>query len=237
MAPFGTVRAIALDLDQTLIDFAASRAAGLDAVLARIASARHHVDRRDFLERHRQLTAAEDTAYLRRGAWAPTAGRFASLCLEFGLPSDGFAEELASLYAETRYANLRQFPEAAAALKRLKARHPLFLVTNGPSASQHREVEVTGVAPYFQRIFVCEDFGLRKPDPRIFDMIREEAGVPPEAMLIVGDFFEADIEVPRELGWRTVWVVRDDGDRARADPARADAVVKSVADVPRLIGL
>lgn len=229
------VKAAAFDLDQTLIDFAGSRRAGLEAMLGRIAAAGLTVDRGAFLGRHKELTALEDESYLRSGTWSPTEARFRTLCEEFGFPADGFAGELTQVYTEARYANLRKYPETEGVLKALRGRLPLFLVTNGLSAHQHREIEVTGVAPFFDRLFVCDDFGLRKPDPKIFEMIRGAAGVQPPEMLMVGDFWEADIEVPRRLGWRTVWVVRDDGLRAAADRSKADAVVRSVAEVPGLL--
>ena len=224
-------------MDQTIIDFAGSRAVGLDAALAKIAQAGYRVDRREFLARHKALTQAEDQEYVRTGAWTPLPKRYRALCREFGLPHDGFAEELASHYSETRYANLHAYPETDAALTALRGKFPLFLVTNGPSPPQHREIEVTGVARYFAKTFVCEDLGLRKPDPRMFEAVRAAAGVEPHEMMMVGDFWEADIERPRAMGWKTVWVVRDDAARAAADPSKADAVVRSVAELPGLLGM
>ena len=235
MDPFSRVRAIALDMDQTIIDFAGSRQAALDAVLRKVNAAGHSVDRTQFLARHRELTDAEDDAYIKTGAWRPTVERFATLCREFGMPSDGYAHEITEFYGETRYGHLHPYPETNAALTALKARFPLFLITNGPSAPQHREIDVTGVAPYFVKTFVCEDHHLRKPDPRIFELGRAAAGVPNESMLMVGDFWEADIETPRKLGWSTVWVVRDEARRKAADPTRADAIVRSVGDLPALL--
>jgi 2-haloacid dehalogenase len=235
MSPFGSVRAVALDLDNTVIDFSASRKVGLEAVLARIDKDGYKVDRAKFLKRHQELAKAEDALYLTRGVWMQVGERFATLAREYGLPSDGFAAGLADLYTQARLANLRMYPESKVALEALKERFPLYLVTNGPPASQHREIEVTGVSPYFRRMFVCEDYALRKPDPRIFEKIRAEAGVAPEEMMIAGDFFEADIEMPRKLGWRTAWVVRDNKERAAADRSRADAVVRSIGEVPALL--
>ena len=236
VSPFAGVRAIAFDLDQTLIDFAASRVAGLLATLARLEGDGHRVPRDAFLKRHAELASQEDDRYLAAGTWRPTEERFRILCEEFSLPADGYAGELARVYVEARYANLRQFPESASVLGRLKGRFPLFLVTNGPSDHQHREIEVTGVAPYFNRIFVCDDFGLRKPDPRVFEMIRSEAGVASREMLIVGDNPEADIDEPRRLGWRTAWIVRDPIARSRAPTKRADVIIGSIAEVPALLG-
>ena len=236
MGRFDKVRAIALDMDQTIIDFSGSRAAALDAVVARANAEGYRVDRTAFLSRHKQLTDEEDWTYVKTGAWRPSVERFRILCKEFGMPYDGYAEAVTEFYNESRFAALKQYPETPEALTWLKGRYPLFLVTNGPPAPQNREIQVTNVAPYFQRTFVCEEHGLRKPDPRMFELVRAAAGVAPSEMMMVGDFWEADIDTPRKLGWSTVWVVREDDRRARADASKADAVVRSVGELPALLG-
>lgn len=235
MNPFAGVRAIALDMDNTIIDFAGSRKAALEAVLDKMKAAGYGVDRKAFLARHRELTDLEDKLYIETGKWRPTVERFATLCREFNMPSDGYAHEITEFYGEARYGHLHQYPETNAALTALKARFPLFLVTNGPAAPQHREISVTAVAPYFVKTFVCEDHGMRKPEPEMFELVRKAAGVPDKAMMMVGDFWEADIETPRKLGWATAWVIRDDARRKAADPGRADAVIRSVGELPGLL--
>jgi 2-haloacid dehalogenase len=224
-------------MDQTLIDFQSSRDAGLEAVLARIQAAGHDIPRQQFLASHEAHASHEDTEYLRLGSWRPTQERFRDLCIEYSIPHDGFAQELTETYVKVRFATIRQYPETRAVLELLRPLYPLYLITNGPSKNQHREIEATGVAPYFRQVLICDDYGLRKPDPRVFDMLRKAAGVPGEQILVVGDNVVADIEVPRKLGWTTAWVIRDDARRAEADPGRADAVVRSVAEVPGLLGL
>jgi len=236
MALFEGVKAIAFDLDQTLIDFAASRRAGLEALLAEIKRAGFTVDRSAFLARHRELNFRDDDVYIKTGIWRPSETRLRTLAEEFSLPADGFLKRMEEAYVETRYANLHPYPESEGVLRALSVHYPLFLVTNGPAAPQHREIVVTGLSKYFRRLFVCDDYGLRKPDPRMFEMIRAEAAVEPREMLIAGDWYEADIEVPRRLGWRTAWVVREEDRNARADRSAADAVVRTVAEIPGLLG-
>ncbi len=237
MPDFSRVKAIAFDMDETLIDFGTSRRAGLDAVMARVRAAGFDIPRQQFLDSHDTHARSEESSYLATGSWRPTAERFRDLCVQYDMPHDGFAKALADAYFQARFANLHPYPETRAVLERLRPLYPLFLVTNGPAANQHREMDVTGVAPFFRQTFVCDDYGMRKPDRRIFEMLRSAADVPDENMLIVGDNVVADIEMPRELGWATVWVIRDDGRRAQADPTRADAIVRSVAEVPGLLGL
>jgi putative hydrolase of the HAD superfamily len=224
-------------MDQTLIDYDSSRKAGLDAVMAAMGRAGYDIPRQQFLDSHDAHAHNEESTYLASGKWRPTVERFRDLCIEYDMPHDGFAEALSDAYFKARFSNLHQYPETRAVLEALGPFYPLFLITNGPAKNQHLEIEVSGVAPYFRQLLVCDDYGMRKPDRRLFEMLREAAGVPDEAMLIVGDNAVADIDVPRAMGWATVWVIRDDARRAQADPARADAVVRSVAEVPGLLGL
>src|SRR6266571_8431558 len=62
--PFAGVKAIAFDLDETLIDFRASRRAGLDAMLAFVRGAGYAIDRDAFLSTYAALIAADDAHYL-----------------------------------------------------------------------------------------------------------------------------------------------------------------------------
>jgi FMN phosphatase YigB (HAD superfamily) len=233
----GEVRAVAFDFDQTLVDLASARAAGIDAVLRKIAAAGHTVDGGDFRRRFEALTLKDDAHYLETGYYRPTQPRIEQVCRECGLPSNGFGAALFGVYAEARYGALAPYPETVGALRTLSGRKPLFMITNGSWAGQHRSIEATGLAPFFERVFVCDDYGLRKPQVAMFEMLRQAAGVEPFQILIVGDNPLADIDVPRKLGWRTAWIVRDDAQRAVADRARADAVLRSVGEVPGLLGL
>src|SRR6267378_3385444 len=92
--PFEGLRALVFDMDQTLIDFAASRVAGLGAAYEMLTKRGYGVPRAAFLRRHSELASQEDAAYLAAGTWRPTQERFRILCEEFSLPSDGLAVDL-----------------------------------------------------------------------------------------------------------------------------------------------
>jgi HAD superfamily hydrolase (TIGR01509 family) len=231
------VRAVAFDFDQTLVDLSSARAAGIQAMLGVMAAAGQAVDGDEFRRRFEALTVKDDATYLETGYYRPTQSRIEQICRESGLPANGLGQSLFGVYAKARYGALKPYPETLGALRALSGRRPMFMITNGAAAGQHRGIQASGLAPFFERVFVCDDYGLRKPQVEMFEMLRKAAGVEASQMLIVGDNPVADIDVPRRLGWKTAWVVRDDAQRAGADLTRADVVLRGVGDVPALLGL
>jgi ribonucleotide monophosphatase NagD (HAD superfamily) len=77
---------------------------------------------------------------------------------------------------------------------------------------------------------------LGKPSPEFFTAPLDALGRGPDTALVVGDDLDADIGGGRAVGAATVLVTSGKGDRPRpgAD-AEPDAVVDSVADLPRLL--
>jgi putative hydrolase of the HAD superfamily len=51
--------------------------------------------------------------------------------------------------------------------------------------------------------------GVRKPDPKIFQLGIEALGMSPENIIVVGDSLENDILPARQLGCRTIWIQGD----------------------------
>lgn len=95
------------------------------------------------------------------------------------------------------------FGEVRPALAWLSARFPLVAVSNG-NADIHR----VGIGEYFRAGLSAQDFGVGKPDPRIFHAAAAAAGVPAHAVLHVGDDAELDVLGGLNAGMQTVWVNR-----------------------------
>lgn len=83
----------------------------------------------------------------------------------------------------------------------------------------------------------------RKPDPRIFLVVAQEWGLPPEQIAMVGDAPKYDILGAHRAGMRGILIDRDEGhswqripEELANDPAiEADAVVHSLVEVPSVI--
>src|SRR6185369_11929590 len=86
-----------------------------------------------------------------------------------------------------------------------------------------------GLTPLVDFIIISAEVGVRKPDPRIFQMALDKAGVRPEEAIHVGDLPEEDAEGARRAGVRPVLIDR----KRRITPAVVPSdvrVVTSLAD-------
>jgi putative hydrolase of the HAD superfamily len=95
------------------------------------------------------------------------------------------------------------FDDARPALAWLAQRFPIVAVSNG-NADVHR----IGLGRYFSAGFSAQEFGVGKPDARIFHAAAEAAGVAPQEVLHVGDDARLDVVGALDAGLQTVWVNR-----------------------------
>lgn len=97
------------------------------------------------------------------------------------------------------------FDDAQAALEFLSSRFPMVSLSNG-----NADLERVGIAPYFRAAISAREFGVGKPDPRIFHAAAGAVEVPPEAVLHVGDDATLDALGALNAGMQAVWVNRSD---------------------------
>ena len=95
------------------------------------------------------------------------------------------------------------YGDALDALDVLSRRFPLVAVSNG-NADVHR----IGIGAYFTASISAQQFGVGKPDPRIFHAASLAAGVQPHEVLHVGDDAALDVLAAQACGMQAVWVNR-----------------------------
>ncbi len=101
------------------------------------------------------------------------------------------------------------YADVLPALDFLAARFPLVAVSNG-----NADVARVGLGRYFSSSVSAHEFGIAKPDPRIFHAAAAAAGVAAYAVLHVGDDASLDVLGAGASGMQTVWVNRDRHDWA-----------------------
>jgi putative hydrolase of the HAD superfamily len=252
------IRAVLLDLDDTLVVEEAAALATFAAVAA-FAAERRAIDATalalDGRARARELWRAaptwaycervgissweglwcrfegdaEDLPALRR--WAPAYRREAwrRALGDHGIEDDPLADELAERFAAERRARHETFPDAALALDALAARYSLALVTNGASCLQREKLAASGLADRFDAVVAGGDVGIGKPDPAIFERALALVGASPGDAVMVGNDLDKDIAGAVGAGIRAIWVNRDGSGGPRD--------VQAVADLRDLPGL
>ncbi len=97
------------------------------------------------------------------------------------------------------------FDDALMALEFLSARYPLVALSNGNAS-----LRAIGIARYFTARISAQDFGVGKPDAKIFHAAAGAAGVEPADVLHVGDDASLDVLGALNCGMQTVWINRID---------------------------
>ena len=95
------------------------------------------------------------------------------------------------------------FDDALPALAFLADRFPLVALSNG-----NADIGRVGLDAYFKASLSARQFGVGKPDPRIFHAAAQAAGVQPHEVLHVGDDAALDVLAALDCGMQTVWVNR-----------------------------
>jgi HAD superfamily hydrolase (TIGR01549 family) len=115
------------------------------------------------------------------------------------------ADPITNSFIALREARIDVFPGAKETLVELAQAHRLALVTNGETHKQRAKIDRFGLAPLFERIFVEQDMGFGKPDPRAFQYVLAAMAAKPADCCMIGDNLSWDIAAPQALGIFAIW--------------------------------
>ena len=219
------LRAIVLDLDDTLFPERAYVLSGFAAVDAEV---RRVFGRCGFGD----------------AAWALfESGRRGRLFDEtlacLGLDADAATiEALVTVYRGHR-PTIALFPDAERFIRRLEGRVRAAIVSDGPLASQTQKVAGLGLERWFQPIVLTDRWGRAfwKPHERAFREVEAATGCGGAECVYVGDNPNKDFAAPRRLGWRTLRVRRPGGEHAAESGGGADLECADLDAGGRLLGL
>ncbi len=234
--------AVLFDLDDTLHDDTLAFRSAAEEVAREVATD-HGVDARALKAAYvaqaegfwKQLTADQVQQLLLTKLSSLRSRLWASALSSIGLDDPRLAERSAVNYNLYRKKYFALFPGALDLLTRLRAAGKrLGLLTNGVSETHKEKIALLELSECFDAIFLADETGMVKPDPRLFAHACEKLGRPPAATAMVGDRYDRDIAGAIEAGLFTIWVnVRNEPLPAGAAPP--DSMVWSIAEVSALL--
>ncbi len=175
------------------------------------------------LERHRQ--GRQDLPATRRKIVAEAFSRL-------GIDAPDVARNLADAYAQMREGRVRPVPGAIDTMQYFRDQGVrLGLVTNGGSEMQRGKLKRFGLEPYFDCILIEGEFGVGKPDERVFRHMLEQFGVVARDTWMVGDDLHRDISGAQALGLFTIWVDWRGGGLPESSPVRPDRIIRSITEL------
>jgi len=132
----------------------------------------------------------------------------------------------------TDLANYTLFDDVIPALKLLEESDLTLGVISNFEEWLERLLEQLGVRSYFSVRVISGVEGLEKPDPRIFQLAMERAGVQPGRSVYVGDNPEFDVDPALAVGMFPVLI-----DRRDRFPDAPGIRIASLEELPDVLGL
>jgi putative hydrolase of the HAD superfamily len=142
------------------------------------------------------------------------------------------ADKIANWYRVERARAIAPYPGAIETVEAFQARGiKLALITNGEAANQRRSVTKLNLETYFDCIVIEGEFGIGKPDERVYKHALEATGSMPGNTWMVGDSLQADIAPAVEMGLHAVWV-DEAGDGLPDDaPVEPHRIVRAITEL------
>lgn len=104
--------------------------------------------------------------------------------------------------------------EMAALLQSLKARYPLYLLSNTNEVHYRHLQDSFDVARHFNELILSYEVGCSKPDPEIYQIVIERSGLLPGQCVFIDDLAR-NVDAARAIGMHAIQFVGIDDLRAR----------------------
>ncbi len=230
-------RAILFDLDDTIIEFHALAAPAWDATVHSFRDQLHGITPGQVRQSIDRVSSAwwadADRHRMGRLDLAGTRRRnVGDALLEFGLVDDDLVGRIVDEFEQRRFEGLRLFPGALETLRQCRERGIwLGMVTNGAGPGQRAKIERFDLAPLFDCIVIEGEFGVGKPDERVFRHALSELGVDSAEAWMVGDNLTWEITPAQRLGMKGIWVDVHRTGLAPLPPHQPDQIILTISEL------
>ena len=224
--PLKGIQACVFDAYGTLFDFASAARNCPDVPADKIS-----VVTTLWRDKQLQYTWLRAVQGLHADFWQVTGEALDYTLETLSLDKPGLRQRLMQLYLE-----LEIFPEVMDVLVRLKrADFRSAILSNGSPKMLDAAVKKSKLDPQFDAILSVEDVGVFKPDRRVYQLAVDRLGVPASAIAFQSSN-AWDAYAAKTFGMQVVWCNRY-GQRRERLPGTPDREIKSLAELPRLLGV
>ncbi len=152
--------------------------------------------------------------------------------LRFGIDDTDMSRRIADAYRAEREKAVAPFPGAVETLTELRARGVrLGLITNGAASTQQAKIQRFNLGPLFTSIVIEGEFGVGKPDERVFRHSLDVLGVPVEQSWMVGDNLEFDVQGAQRIGITGIWNDWRGSGLPEGSSAQPNRIIRSLSEL------
>ncbi|WP_203641536.1 HAD family hydrolase [Levilactobacillus andaensis] len=190
------------DLDDTLLDFTRGEIEGITAILKKYGAPDIRRGFDTYVHFNRDIWQRIEQGAPRQPLLNQ---RFALTFKALDIAVDGVALE--AEYNDMLNHNFYTLPGARDLLTQLKSAGVHLLVgTNGTKHTQLNRLDGSGIGAYFDAVYISQDVGFNKPDPRFFAPIfAQHPDLTAANTLMVGDRLQSDVLGANNVQLPSIW--------------------------------
>ena len=228
-------KAVLIDLDDTLYEYAPCNRVGLAAAREVLGGA-FEIPAQEFQGLHDEVRG-QLASELRGQAASHNRALFFKCMVEavaggrYPALSD-LVRRMYGRYWAAFYERMQPQADALEVLAALKASRPLALVSNHTALPQLGKIAALGFDGLFDAVVTSEEAGAEKPAARIFEIALEQAGTKAEEAVMIGDDPETDIAGASALGMRSIQTLEF---TSKGASPQADRVVRALGEVLQIL--
>lgn len=156
----------------------------------------------------------------------------AEALLKLEIADWSLAGRIAMTYGEERDRAVTLFPDSLETIEQLRKRgFKLALLTNGNAEMQWKKINRFQLQSHFDCILIEGEFGIGKPEERIYIHALEQLGVSAQEAWMVGDNFEWEVAAPQRLGIKGVWIDHKQAGVPKHASTEPFLIIKSLRDL------
>ena len=214
-------KVILFDNDDTLMDFQAGNRNAINQLMDELDY--HDPDRYDQYESVNMKCWAE----LEAGLLTQNQLRVARFVRFFDrYPVSGDPKQAAERFVQLLGQQSILLPHALETVKRIAARLPVAIVTNGITEIQRSRFALSPLGELVSDVVISEEVGVSKPRPEIFRLALDRLGAKPGEALMVGDGVNSDIRGANNAGIDACWY--NPGGKTLPEGLHAEYVISDI---------
>jgi len=126
--------------------------------------------------------------------------RFSLTLSDFGINSYKLANQMGDDYVLISPQKKLLFPYSIEILNYLKDKYALYIITNGFKEVQITKLKNCNLYDFFDKIFISEEIGAQKPNPKIFKHAINTVNAKKDESIMIGDDLIVDILGAKNFG-------------------------------------
>jgi putative hydrolase of the HAD superfamily len=223
-----TIEAVFFDLDDTLFDATGlaekARRAAIESMIEKgltgVTADQGYEILREIVEEFGSNYDSHFTMFLKR----------------LNQPSAKLVSVAVITYHKIKVQEIKLYPDVFEFLQNIRNQSSCMLgiITDGLALKQYEKVLRLGIDSFFSNVFISDEIGIRKPNPKMYAWALEKTKFVPERTLYVGDRFDYDIVPAKKIGMKTCLIHRNGKHDKPIDDASKKLVDFEVKDLAEL---